>query len=215
MRTRPRRPASRAGFTLVEVLMALGIMTIGAMALMGFQQQVARSNRYARDLSTATQVAENWLERLKVDARAWTISTGRAQAGWPNQALMLANTQWLRQLAAGNAYQTIAINPAAGGGTPGIWNAADMDGIDVNPALGTHRYCVSVRLNWVYYGSAMRAEVRVWWPKDYANVAPAALGIFGNCADNDAALSPAGASVAAFHVVYMSTVLRRNEQGGP
>ena len=64
----------RQGFTLVEVMVSLGIMTIGAMAVLAMQQQIIRGNMHARQLTTATQIAQNVIERLKIDSLSWTAA---------------------------------------------------------------------------------------------------------------------------------------------
>src|SRR5262245_14163143 len=67
-----RRRSQRQGFTLVEVMVSLGVMTIGAMAILGMQQQIIRANIHARQVTTATQIAQNVIERLKLDGLSWT-----------------------------------------------------------------------------------------------------------------------------------------------
>ncbi|MEY4583070.1 MAG: hypothetical protein RL701_7773, partial [Pseudomonadota bacterium] len=65
----------RDGFTLVEVMVSLGVMMIGGMALIGMQQQTTRANVRSRDITIATQIAQNVIERLKLEALAWNTVT--------------------------------------------------------------------------------------------------------------------------------------------
>ena len=199
------------GFTLIEVLLALGIMTTGAVALLGFQRHVARSNRHARNVATATQIAENWVERLKVDARTWWQRGQRDITPRIDQGMILGPTEWLEQMS-GVEMQFFQPTITAGT-TPNISYAYDLDGLDQNPALRTHRFCSSLRFGWVRYGIALRADVRVYWPKDVVpdeTIDPTAADLFLLCDDKNVELMPGGTGHPNYHVVYLSTVLRPN-----
>jgi len=54
-----------AGFTLVESLLTLAIMSMSLLALAGFQITVLRGNALARRMTTAVSIAEHRLEQLK------------------------------------------------------------------------------------------------------------------------------------------------------
>jgi prepilin-type N-terminal cleavage/methylation domain-containing protein len=201
----------RQGFTLVEVMVSLGVMTIGAMALIGMQAQTSRANTRARDLTIATQIAQNVVERLKLDALAWNSATGNAGAD-------LGNTQLLKNVATATvgAFTTLpALSFTSAGGSRLLSNAFDYYGDDVNltgasaEKLAGVRYCASYRLTWIFDNlRALRADVRVWWSTE----APTRVITtdFANCADDNVALNPGGGLVSNYHVVYLSTVLRPN-----
>ena len=132
----------RQGFTLVEVMVALGVMTIGAMSLIAMQQQATRANVRARDVTTATQIAQNVLERLKLESLAWNTLTGNAGTD-------LANCELLKPVTAtNNAFMTLPVR-ATGDDSLVLSNAFDHTGIDV--VLGAEnaapvRFCASYRL---------------------------------------------------------------------
>ena len=95
MRTRraPSRRRSvrrRAGYTLIEVMMALGVLTAGAVGLMAMTQASTRGNMEAREMTVATQLTQRWMERLRRDAMNWTASSRTLNP------LQLANTTYLR-----------------------------------------------------------------------------------------------------------------------
>ena len=72
---KPRRRARSArarGFTLIEVMVALGVMTVGVFGLIALQLYTIRSNSHARQLGIATQIAQQWIERIKQDAHTGT-----------------------------------------------------------------------------------------------------------------------------------------------
>lgn len=52
------------GYTLIEVLFALGIFTIGILAVAGMQIRAVNLNAGARMQTEATVVAADWMERL-------------------------------------------------------------------------------------------------------------------------------------------------------
>jgi len=196
----------RQGFTLVEVMVALGVMTISAMALFGMQAQATRANVRARDMTVASQIAQNVLERMKMDGLAWT-ALGDAP-------VVLADTSMLQAVANTGSFTTLPERAETRNGRTVVWsNGFDLHGIDVPisgaPAatLASIRFCASQRLSWVYdTRGAMRADVRVWWTKE----APtrAILADFPGCADNNVQLLPGGAQYDNYHMVYMSTVIR-------
>jgi prepilin-type N-terminal cleavage/methylation domain-containing protein len=201
----------RQGFTLVEVLVSLGIMTIGAMALIGMQQQTTRANVRARDLTVGMQIAQNVIERLKIEALAWNNVTA-------NPAADLTNAPLLAVINNNVAFRSIpARSSQLLGVTRNLSNAFDNFGDDVTltgatPAqLASVRFCASYRLGWIFDNfRAMRADVRVWWTKE----APtrAILTDFPLCDDDNVKLNPGGEHYNDYHVVYLSTVLRPSTQ---
>lgn len=191
-----------SGFTLVEVMVSLGVMTIGAMAILALQQQIIRGNSHARQITVATQIAQNVIERLKTDAVSWTAP------GVPNAATSL----YLSTVTPGaiGTFTTLpfySVNNA--GVTRIVSNGFDYYGDDLNTSAGSPAnlfYCASYRLTFVYTNNRiMRADVRVWWAQE----GQAAIRTdFPNCQDDGARLSPGGTMINNYHIVYLSTVLR-------
>lgn len=192
------------GFTLVEVMVSLGIMTIGAMAILALQQQIIRANVHARQVTTATQIAQNVIERLKTDAIGWSAP------GVPNGP----SIRYLQTVTPG-AIGTFQSLPSAtlnnAGATRVLGNAFDYYGDDLDTSSGSPAglfYCASYRLSFVYTNNRIiRADVRVWWARE----GDAAIGAdFPTCQDDGARLSPGGTLINNYHIVYLSTVLRAN-----
>lgn len=194
-----RRRSQRQGFTLVEVMVSLGVMTIGAMAILGMQQQIIRANIHARQLTTATQIAQNVIERLKLDGVSWTTP------GVPT-------SDYLKNVTPGaiGAFQTLPFVTMNKGGNTRFWsNAFDYYGDDLDTTAGAPAnlyYCASYRLSFVYSNNRIiRADVRVWWPRE----GEAAIKTdFPKCADDNIALNPGGTAFDRYHIVYLSTVIR-------
>lgn len=187
-------------------MVSLGVMTIGAMALIGMQQQTTRANGRARDMTTAMQIAQNVIERLKMDGLAWVSITGPE----------LTNTELLEKVVGSTQgeFQTLPPWPSTRlGDTVILSNAFDQAGDDVPlvgasaAVLATVKYCASYRLTWIYTTRrALRADVRVWWTKEVPT--HSIMTDFAGCADDHVRLSPGGTHYNNYHVVYLSTVIR-------
>jgi type IV pilus assembly protein PilV len=196
------RRQRRQGFTLIEVMCSLGIMTIGAMAVLAMQQQIIRGNVHARQITTAMQIAQNIIERLKMDAVAWNAP------GVPT------TTRYLNNVVPGaiGAFTTIPFITETVGGLNRLQsNGFDYYGDDLNTQAGSPPnlfYCASNRLSFVYNNNRIiRADVRVWWARE--GVA-AIRTDFPVCAEDNTRLSPGagGTLINNYHIVYLSTVLR-------
>lgn len=191
-----RRARNERGFTLIEVMMGLAVLTVGALGLMAMQQATIRGNMSARELTMATQATQLWVERIRRDALAW--NSNDPVAG-------IANTTYLRNLPPAGAIDWFT--PAAGplGESP----ALDYLGREVPLAQG--RYCTHLRMVWLVPGSVARVDVRTWWHKrgDGTNAADDTL--FPDCGSGaePAVTSELEAAPAPrISAVYASTLVR-------
>lgn len=179
-----RLRARRAGYTLIEVMMALAILGIGATGLAAIQKTTIIGNTSARSLVTANAVASTWVERLRTDALTW--STGA-----------LSDTLWLKQATPGvTAWQVPAI--VAGRGSP----SADITGTDLYGAVAGEAagYCTHLRLTQLY-PTMVRAEIRVFWDRQGGTVP---------CAANQVAAAPTN---ARYGFVFLTTSIPRGMGG--
>ena len=136
-------------------MMAMAILVAGGAGILALQQATTDGNLEARQMTTATQIARTWAERLKRDTLLWTIGGNGVTAA------NLTTTAYLS-----------AVPPAT---TAPVWTtpvpadltqesyAFDFFGNDVVPAAAGVTYCVQDRLQWVSPGQTIRADVRVWW----------------------------------------------------
>ena len=60
---RRRRTTGSVGYTMVEVMMALAILTIAASGIVAMQKATLVGNMKSRNLATASQVAQAWMSR--------------------------------------------------------------------------------------------------------------------------------------------------------
>jgi prepilin-type N-terminal cleavage/methylation domain-containing protein len=200
------RRRNNRGFTLIEVMVSLGVMTIGTMAIIALLTHIMRSNAQARQLNVAMNLGQQWVDRLKEDAHTWTQAA--APSGSPTSAQVLAGTLYLRNVTSppSTTFMSLPANTAV------VSTAFDYQGQDIAlPVTGTDAvaYCVAYRANWVYFGSTMRVDVRVFWPREgtSANIA----NDWPNCggAQNrlDIPAGTTGSLQGQYHVLYMPTVI--------
>jgi len=204
---RIRRQRRWAGYTVVEVLMALSILAVGATGVIAMQKATLVGNTQARDLATANAIAQSWLERLQVDGMGWTIDeTG-------NDTIL--GTTWLRVV--GLDYPAIAgqedawVRPANVGAGPSILTAAaDVRGLDTvtPPETG---FCTHIKVTQVM-PNLVRAEVRVFWLRRGGG------GTFNGAplCDDDAgyvALLDDPTADTRYHFVHVVTGITRKERG--
>jgi len=147
----------RAGFTLIEVMIAMAVLTVVAGGLIGMQTLTASSNRVSREVTVATEIAQTWAERMKLDALTWNGN--------------VATTVWLADSGVMNQWITpVAFSLAP---PPVRSFAFDRYGRDVAPGAADLFYCVAYNFNWVVPNQSMRIDIRVYWPRENARTAPA------------------------------------------
>ncbi len=197
--TRHRRSA---GYTMIEVLMAIGILTAGSVAIMAMLGAATRGNMEARQITTANQLAQQWVERLRRDGLNWTRGTNTADP------TLLANTTYLSQVAApGTVPLWFVPTPSA---TSGETANFDYYGNDLTSpeSAGTPTYCTNVRLEWLYPGRVMRADVRVWFVRRVgaSDTVPAGTAGLASCAPGMNPNTLTGNR--QLRMIYTSTVIR-------
>ena len=208
MRSRRQKRSSRRhrGFTLIEVLMSMAVMTVGAVGIMSMQQASTRGNMESRQIYTASEVARNWIERIRRDALMWNRPVDSV-----TDLDALVPTSYLDQLPIpGNLNPTAWMEPA---GAQSF--GADYYGLDT-AAGGTSRpyFCTNVRLAWAVPRQAIRVDVRTWWHHRGSNRDAANLDVAcGTPGAVSAALSESGATGTPpadvrIGAVYVSAVVR-------
>lgn len=179
--------------------MAIGILTAGSVAIMAMHQAATRGNMEARQMTTANQVAQRWVERLRRDALNWTRSSNNAT---PDPTLLLRTTYLRAVPAPGTAPAWFVPAPV----TPG--ETANFDYYGNNLSGGAAYYCSNVRLEWLYPNQSMRADVRVWWVRRAggSEALPADTAALANCAPGtDPNTLTADGRI---RMVYTTTVIR-------
>lgn len=192
----------RAGYTMIEVMMAIGVLTAGSVAIMAMIGAATRGNMEARQMTTANVVAQQWVERLRRDGLNWTRSSNTADP------TLLSTTTYLSNVAApGSAPLWFVPTPPA---TSGETANFDFYGNDLaSPeSTGTPTYCTNVRLEWLYTGRVIRADVRVWWMRRAGGSGPVsgdAAALVGCAPGVDPNTLTGNRNV---HMIYTSTIIR-------
>lgn len=182
----------RRGYTLIEAMMAVGVLMAGSVAVMAMHQAATRGNMEARQISMGNQLAQRWVERLRRDSLHWTRPGANA-----TDPTLLARTSYLRSVPSpGTLPNWFVPVPAAGSGEAAQFDFSGNDIVTVGGPRPAH-YCTNIRLEWVYPGQAMRADVRVWWPRR-------GDGALLNCAADLDGI----ATDPRVQAVYTSTVIR-------
>jgi len=198
----------QGGSTIVEVMMAITVLAIGASGVVALQKVALTANRNARNVAIANEVARTWVERLRADAMLWN----HPSANNPVPDLD-DDTFWL-------ANHVLDPNPG-----PDDWfrptDSTTMCGIhDIfgrDEACGAGKnpqgpFCVNLRLSWVRADRRLiRTEVRVFWV--VRNEGPAALGV-DDLPCGDATVPPNVDTLAEngiVRVVHAVSAVTRNE----
>jgi prepilin-type N-terminal cleavage/methylation domain-containing protein len=216
------------GFTLIEVMVSLGVMMIGTMAVLALQQHTIRSTKHARQLSTAVSIAERWQSRLEQDAHHLQL-IDLTDANAPQNANEVAAAATYLQVVNDMPNGTNLFQPLPTDFTnTGISRTFDHNGDDIAENSTDVAFCASFRPGWIWTpstapneaGAVMRTDVRVWWPRegvqcqaldppDYPDIA-SDFGVEG-CIDDDTKLSPGGDLYDCYHVLYLPGVVRISE----
>lgn len=197
-----RRSKAARGYTILEVMIALTLITVGVSGVVAMQKVTAVANRDARNLAVANQIARTWIDRLRTDAVAWNLPSPTTPGGDD----LGSDTLWLRQV--GSGWIQPATDPIRGG------PAFDLHGNDVS-SLGDNEpvvFCTNIRLQWLYGPLPqpppylIRAEVRVFWLRDGGG------GLLPGMASLCDTVDPLvlGTATNNFHFVYATSAIKQN-----
>lgn len=147
-----RRMRARSGFTLVEVMIAIGIMTVGSLGILAMHQAVSNANRSAHEMNTALAITERWAERVERDSLSWTeegIDTAslNATAYLSQLANQPEGTDWFTPSPSDSDHESFAF---------------DYRGNDTTDTAHV-KYCTNLRLRWLRQGSSARVDIRTFW----------------------------------------------------
>lgn len=166
-----RAPSKRLGYTVLEVMMSLAVLTVGAGGVIAMQKATALGNTSARNVATANALAESWAERLRAESLMWNAPNGAND--------LPTDTRWLKSADASPPVwvdpDEIVLNPGSNvfAGSP----SADIIGSDIYPGNSAQpAFCTKVRLmRLAFYPNpsnaalttsrTIRAEIRVFWDR--------------------------------------------------
>ena len=163
-----------AGFTIIELLIAIVILSVGFIAVYTMQVLVVEGNINSAQMAEATALGERWVEILRREALRWNAATGFNNCCQLSELMSPANL---------NSWQRPVNNPpCVYPGNAGMVNGENVDVTLANPQHRLdQRYCIWLRGDYVVSTGqrVARVEVRVLWPKTTGNFAQ-----FINCPAN-------------------------------
>lgn len=187
-----------AAYTVMEVMMALSVLAVGATGVVAMQKTTMVGNVHARNLNTANAYAASWVGRLRTDALRWVSTASNSNDG------TLAQTQWLKDVL--NA-PGVWRRPSMVGVPNHISYQADVRGEDTRVDANAG-FCVNMRLTRML-NNMVRAEVRVFWLRQQGGgvlVAGQPL-----CHGQGSFLQQVGNYRSRYHFVYLTTAFLRND----
>ncbi len=198
--SRSRR--TQGGYTLIEVVASMAVLGTGLMGIIAMQGSTVAANRRAQELTTATNIARRWQERLRRDAMQWNypsygVPVSNINATWYFRALLTTPaTNW-----------ELPTQPTGlTAGTPLESAASDWWGNDVAIGAATTYFCTHYRAARLINDELVRAEVRVWWFRQ-GGVRPTG---YANCG-RDTDRNMMGTDTVNLRWVYMAQTLDRHE----
>lgn len=192
-RLAPRRGAR--GYTMVELMMAIALLTVSVLGIISLQKVTVVTNTHAKNLAMAQRIAQAVSGQLQLEATQWVTNL-------PSGGYLNANNVWERPL-----YNTAR-------GFSGAFDALGNPLKDED--AGSARFCAHVRQSWLYpntmavSGNGMlRAEIRVFWLRDGA----APLEKDALCGKHTEVQAKAiGDATDQYHFVYQTVGVRQHPQ---
>jgi type II secretory pathway pseudopilin PulG len=152
----------RAGYTQIEVIIAMTIFAIGGSGVIAMQRTSVQGNYDARSLDVATNLGRLWLERLRREASFWTAPpTPPSSLNWVNAS----NPYYAGVTTA--AMPNLAVPSYVTGNPSGTSPAFDLLGRELPQAEGIGAtsaavFCSRIRLHQISR-TLIRAEVQIVW----------------------------------------------------
>lgn len=196
--TWPAGMRSAAGFTILEVLIAVLVLTIGIIGIIGIQTISIVSARATNNMRHASVLAETQLERLRRDSVLWVRSVGWDATSSLGRAMATPGS-WVRPLAE-PAVDTVTYNQL---GLPKLPESTRLGAGAATYTQLNSNFCLFYRVTRLGDESLARAEVRVVWARNEAGDYLISRGC-------DAVMEPANFDSDSLSEVVASTVLAPN-----
>lgn len=209
MARRTSRTRLARGYTTIEVMLAMTILTIGAAGVMSMQRAAIQADRDARDMDVGTAVARTWVERVRREASFWTLPGATNANNNLNGTGVggIANCPDINGHVDQGWFIPAVVNDSDGNPTGPIFDSLGRD--IAAPADPDARFCAHLRLDSEVLAGGIspvtRLTVRVFWPRNLL-VAPdpsfCSAGVMANV--------NAATATGTYHFVYLTSAIRQN-----
>jgi prepilin-type N-terminal cleavage/methylation domain-containing protein len=199
----PKLTGYNHGFTLVELMMAIALLTIGLGGVIAMQKVTAVSNQNAKSLAIASHIASSWLDVLQADSAQWNDADNFDGGTWLSTVgAEGSSASWFRP--------TYSSSRRMGPGFDALGSAVTATALAADA-----RFCSDLRLSWLNSQTGikrgaglLRAEVRVYWLREgltgLADTIPTSVCGLSMTEMN----KPENQRL--FHIVYLSTALKEH-----
>lgn len=141
------------GYTMIEVMMALAILAIGASGIVAMEKAAVVGNASAKSISTATELAARWAERLRTDAMVWNTLLPTTD---------VTETRWLQTATTSPNTWTLPVSIPGKASPYGDPLGADIVAVNDTSAVA---YCTHISYRFIT-PKMVSAVVRVSWRRD-------------------------------------------------
>jgi hypothetical protein len=191
---RHARRRGSAGYTAVEVLMSLAVLSVGVIGIIATEKVTLAANQHSKNLAIATHIAQSWIGMLNAEATLWgSTPLSDTRQPWLSQGQDTAT--WFRP----DPVDELGFGPAF----DALGNATSEDSAS---------FCVDLRispLNTSTLGGGMvRAEVRVMWLRDQPIVTSSDPALSSACSVSTEDAAAANASHMV-QFVFLSSAVRQ------
>ena len=150
------RGIRQGGYTVIEVVMSLALLSIGATGVIAMQKATLLGTVNARNLATANAVAATWLERLQLDGLRWRLTNAKQNTIASTTYLQVVGSDFPSVSPQENVWLRPQVQP-----TMGYSPMADVRGKDTTNSKEA-AFCTNIKLSQLL-PNLIRAEVRVFW----------------------------------------------------
>ena len=199
---------ARAGFTLVEVLVASLLFAIGMMAAMAMQYAALDGYAASRDVTNATELGHRIIEVLRAESQQWNED---GDLGNLNGVYSSGSGEWSSSLTNGSILRTL-------NGSAWSWTRVFDSPVDVRLSNGgARKYCVYARGGELNGNTGIfQVHLAVIYPPpngSYPNVSDSSAGDcdissdvgLANLNPPDDLTKPVPIESQGYRVVYMGT----------
>ena len=165
----PKRAASQTGFSLIEVLISIIILSFGLLGLVGLQAAALQGNRDARLQSTAVSLARELAEMMRSNKDIALTATNPYLGSFTSDPLVAASPSYC--LNVGSLPTACADNTARANAQMTEWLArvsGELPGARVDVCVDSNPYDASGKPRWACdsTGTGPTTVIKIGWTRN-------------------------------------------------